>query len=124
MVSLVSNDELTPPVQHGILRLKQALQTRGAVVEEAKSLPRAHGQAVVVFGIGSGDGEAAKLTRELKLSPLTEAESLRIRRFSRDGQTVLLVAGADARGLMYALLDIADRLGGVGGIALQRSSRS
>jgi hypothetical protein len=111
VVSMVTNDEVTPPVRHGILRLRRALESTGAVVEEAPSLPRAHGKTVVVFGIGSGEGEAATLIRELKLSPPREAESLCIRQFRRDGRTTLLVAGADARGLMYALLDVADRVG-------------
>jgi len=111
MFSLVGDKEPAPPVRHGIMRLKHALETKGAVVEEAKFLQRANGKAVVVFGSGSGEGEAARLIGELKLSPPREAESLRIRQFTRGGKTVLLAAAADARGLMYALLDIADRVG-------------
>lgn len=110
IIALVGDKELASPVQHGISRLTQALQTKGAVVEEAESLPQANAKTVLVFGIGAGNGETAKLISELKLAPLQAAESLCVRRISRDGKAVLLVAGADARGLMYALLDIADRV--------------
>lgn len=111
MVSLVSNEELTQPVQHGINKLKQALQSKGVAVEQVTSLPQASGKTVVVFGIGSKEGEATRLSSDLKLASLEYPGSLRIRQVSRDGKNVLLVAGADARGLMYALLDVADRVG-------------
>jgi hypothetical protein len=111
LVSLVTSDESAKPVQHGLDKLRAALQAKGASVEAARSLQQASGSTVVVAGFASGPGEAAKLVAELKLPPPTEPESLLIRRFSRDGKMILLAAGADERGLMYALLDMADRVG-------------
>ena len=80
-------------------------------MEDAASLQTASGDVVVVAGLLSGSGDAAQLIAELRLTPDTEPESLLIRKFNREGKTVVLVAGADARGLMYALLDVADRVG-------------
>src|ERR1035437_9719182 len=111
MVSLVVGDATAKPVQHGVGKLKLALQQKGVSLEEAASVRAANGDAVVVAGFTSGAGEAARLISELRLTPNTEPESLLIRKFSREGKTVVLVAGADARGLMYALLDVADRVG-------------
>src|ERR1039457_229704 len=111
MVSLVVGDATAKPVQHGVGKLKLALQQKGVSVEEAASFRSANGDIVVVAGLTSGPGEAAQLLSELRLPPNTEPESLLIRKFNRDGKTVVLVAGADARGLMYALLDVADRVG-------------
>ena len=111
MVSLVVGDATAKPVQHGVGKLKLALQQKGVSLEEAASVRAANGDAVVVAGFTSGAGEAARLISELRLTPHTEPESLLIRKLKRDGKTVLLVAGADARGLMYALLDVADRVG-------------
>ncbi len=111
VVSLVINDESAPPVQHGLHKLKEALQTQGASPEVVASLQSASGKSVVVVGLGTGDGEAARLIAEMKLPPPVETESLLIHRCNRDGKAVLLVAGADARGLMYALLDVAERVG-------------
>ena len=109
-VSLVISDDAAKPVQHGLGKLRRALQAKGVSVEEAASLQRANGKAVVVAGLAASAGEPARLLADLKLSPLRETESLLIRRFNRDAKVVVLVAGADARGLMYALLDLADRV--------------
>jgi hypothetical protein len=66
---------------------------------------------VLVAGLASAPGDVAGLLAELALSPPNEPESLLIHRFDRQGKTVVLAAGADPRGLMYALLDVADRVG-------------
>ena len=110
-VSVVASEAPAKPVQHGLGKLKFALQQRGARVEEAVSLPEAAGDTVVVAGVTSGPGAAAKLVTDLRLKPGTAPESLLIRKFNREGKTLLLVTGSDARGLMYALLDVADRVG-------------
>jgi hypothetical protein len=110
-VSLVADVPTAGPVRHGLDKLKLALQQQGVSAAETTSLPKAVGDTVVVVGLASGDGEAAKLLAELKLSPAKERESLLIRKFNQDSKTVVLVAGSDARGLMYALLDVADRVG-------------
>ena len=110
-VSLVVGDSTAKAIQHGGGKLKLALQQKGVSVEEVASFRSANGDTVVVAGLTSGPGEAARLIAELRLSPNREPESLLIRKFSREGKAVVLVAGADARGLMYALLDVADRVG-------------
>ena len=110
-VSLVVGDSTAKAIQYGVGKFKLALQQKGVSVEEAASFRSANGDIVVVAGLTSGPGEAARLISELRLTPNTEPESLLIRKFSREGKTVVLVAGADARGLMYALLDLADRIG-------------
>lgn len=110
-VSLMVDDRPAAPVRHGLGKLRQALEAKGAQVEEVNSLQKAKADTVVVAGLASGAGEAAKLLTELKLTPPGTPESLLIRKLDRKGKTVVLVAGADARGLMYALLDVADRVG-------------
>ncbi len=61
--------------------------------------------------MATGAGDATKLIAELKLSPPKLPESLLIRKFDRAGKSCVLIAGADAVGLMYGLLDVADRVG-------------
>jgi len=51
------------------------------------------------------------LHKSLGVAPPEGAESLLIRRGKWNGKTAWLVSGADDRGLMYALLDVADRVG-------------
>ncbi len=85
-VSLVVSEGAVKPIQHGAGKLKEALQGKGISVEQTTSLQRAGGKVVVVAGLASGAGEAAKLLAELKLLPPTEPESLLVRRVERDGK--------------------------------------
>jgi hypothetical protein len=107
-VSLVGADTTTNPVQHGLSKLKLVLKEQGVVVEEVASLKQATGKHLVVIGLTSGASETAKLITELQIAPGKEPESLLIRKLQHEGKDLLLVAGSDARGLMYALLDVAD----------------
>jgi len=76
-------------------KLKLAFEQKGIVCEEAATPERARGSVVVVAG----------------LTPDSGAESLRIRFTGGKGKQALLVTGGDDRGLMYGLLDVADRVG-------------
>ena len=111
VVSVVVGDSPALPLRHGIGKLRVALQQHGVRAEDAASLQAANGDMVVVAGLSSGSGGAAQLISELHLIPDTEPESLIIRKFMRQGKTVVLCAGSDARGAMYALLDVAERVG-------------
>ncbi len=110
-VSVVGGDSPAMPIRHGIAKLRLALQQHGVTVEDAASLQTARGETVVVAGLVSGSVAAAQLVSELHLIPDTEPESLVIQKFKRQGQTIVLCAGSDPRGAMYALLDVADRIG-------------
>jgi hypothetical protein len=111
MVSIVAGDAALPPVRHGLDKLDLALRQKGARIEKVDSLAKASGPMVIVAGLASGDGEAARLVANLRLTPGTGPESLLIRKLNRDGKTIVLATGTDARGLMYAVLEVADRVG-------------
>ena len=72
---------------------------------------------MIVAGLPAGRGAAAELVRDLKLKLPTKPESLLIRLANWEGRKTLLLAGADDRGLMYALLDTADRIGWAANVA-------
>ncbi len=110
-VSLISEPGLERVAEHGLTQLRAALQARGVEVEDADELESATGDAVVMAGLASGDGTAAGLLSRLGVAAPSEPESLLIRRVEGRQKPLLLVAGADERGLMYALLDVADRVG-------------
>ncbi|MHB8862584.1 MAG: hypothetical protein ACYC6N_09280 [Pirellulaceae bacterium] len=111
VVSVVVDDSAAMPLRHGIGKLRLALEQQGVRVEDAASLQTAGGDAVVVAGLVSASGDSAQLISELGLTPNTEPESLLIRKFTRQGKTVVLSVGSDVRGAMYALLDVAARVG-------------
>ncbi|MHC4505470.1 MAG: hypothetical protein ACYTFI_19370, partial [Planctomycetota bacterium] len=80
-------------------------------VERVASLREARGEVLVVSGLGAGPGPAAELHKALRVPVPEGAEALVIRSSRWQGKKALLVSGADDRGLMYALLDVADRVG-------------
>ncbi len=83
------------PVRWAAAELQAALiasGARSAILERAGQANRAD---MVIVGAGN---------------PAGKAESLSVSRSSAGGREVLLAQGADARGLVYALLELADRV--------------
>ncbi|MHC4241634.1 MAG: beta-N-acetylhexosaminidase family protein [Planctomycetota bacterium] len=110
-VLLIMDDTIGPAGRHGVKKVQMALQAKGIPVEQTTSLEATSGILLLVAGLSSGTGPAAKLHDSLDISRLKGAESLLIRETKWSGKKTLLVSGADDRGLMYALLDVADRIG-------------
>jgi len=109
-VSLVVDQPFGPGARHGLVQLRAALQKRGMPLEETYALEQATGGALLIAGTGASPS-VARLLDALELAAPTARESLRIRRTRWNGREVLLVTGGDDRGLMYALLDVAERVG-------------
>jgi dienelactone hydrolase len=110
-VTIVSDDSPGLAARHGLNKLAAALKARGADVAQTNSLESARGETLIVAGRATASGAAAALHKSLGVAPPESAESLLIRRTKWNGKTAWLVSGADDRGLMYALLDVADRVG-------------
>jgi hypothetical protein len=89
-VGIVIDRQLEPPARYGIARLEKALAAKGLRVVH----PPAHADFYVVAGLGKG-----------------APQSLSIRRSEYKGKPAVILEGGDARGLMYAALDTADRAG-------------
>jgi len=110
-VLLIMDGRMGPAGRHGVNKVRNALQAKGVPVEQATSLETTKGNLLLVAGLSVGTGPAAKLHGSLDIPRPKEAESLLIRETKWSGKKILLVSGADDRGLMYALLDVADRIG-------------
>jgi hypothetical protein len=113
-ISLVTDSQIGHASQHGAGKLRLAMQEKGIHVEQTTSLEKARAKTLIVVGLSGGAGSAAKLHNLLDIPKPTEKESLLIRRTKWSRKKILLVSGADDRGLMYALLDVADRIGWAG----------
>ena len=105
VVSVVT-DSKAPAVLHGLSKLSEALRAKG--VESKKT---AAGDIVIAATVSGKTGPAAELHKKLNSRAPVGAETLRIKKTTWRGKVVLLVSGGDDRGLMYALLDVADRIG-------------
>jgi len=110
-ISLVTDGRMGRASRHGADKVRLALHEKGIHVEQTTSLEKAQANTLIVVGLSGGSGAAAKLHKLLDISKPAEKESLLIRHATRSDKKVLLVSGADDRGLMYALLDVADRIG-------------
>ena len=110
LVSVIADRDVAAPARHGLTELKAALASRKIAVEQVSRLEDAHGRFVVMAGLAGNNGPAAALMRSLSITPPSAPESLLVRNVRWKDKPVCLFTGADATGLMYGLLDAAERL--------------
>ncbi|MCP5120246.1 MAG: hypothetical protein GY953_56340, partial [bacterium] len=110
-VSLVADASLDAPARHGLSKLEAALLAKGVAVDRTQQVARADGEVVVIAGLCSGSGPAAAELKVENVSCPEAAESLVIRHIEVQGKPGIVLAGSDSRGLMYAALDVAQRVG-------------
>lgn len=111
MISLVTDSSMGPASRHGIEKVRLALRAKGIRVEQTTSHDKVQNNLLLIVGLSRGSGLAATLLDNLGVPKPTEAESLLVRNTKWAGKKAILATAADDRGLMYALLDIADRIG-------------
>ncbi len=110
-VSVVGFEDAGAPVRHGLDKVVGALAEKGANVEKVGDLKSANGKVIIVADVGGKTSAGAALLAQLKLKAPSACEALLVRNMSWKGRKAVLLSGADERGLMYALLDTADRIG-------------
>lgn len=101
------------PAQHGVAQLSAVLKQSGWNIQVASDTHRVTDAFTIVAGIASQNGPAARALREAAVAVPTVAESLVVKKLTVRGKPALVVCGADDRGLMYALLDLADQFRGI-----------
>jgi hypothetical protein len=110
-VSIVRDAAPGRAARHGLDQLEAALRAQGWTVDTPTSVESAPGQHVILVGTASGRGAAAHALRAAGVALPTAAEALAVRKLSGPAHPVLVLCGADDRGLMYAALDAAARIG-------------
>ena len=110
-ITIVTDEAPGDPVTHGLDKLVAALQQKDIVVEKVRSLKEAHAGQVIVTGLSEGAGAAAQLLQLGKRAVPKTAEALTVWKTTSNGKPVWVISGYDNRGLMYALLDVANRIG-------------
>ena len=99
-----------PPVVWAIGELKEALQKKGIVTDLSYNLNSIHepGERIVV---APGESELAHtLSNQRGIDLPTTAESLALISGHVKNEPVLMITGADVRGLVYGILELADRI--------------
>jgi len=107
-VSIVVSPDAGAPARHGLDVFAAALRARGWEIERVAPHVATHGEQLVFAG-GPALEESAGLQGVLPHWP-GPPEALAVKHFTHAGRPALLLAGADDRGLMYALLDTAERI--------------
>ena len=109
-LSVVTDKTPGVSVTNGLSKLTDALKAKNIQFEKVASVNEAKGKVVIVAGLSTANGEAAKLLKAANRTIPAEAEALTIWKTDFKKKPVWVVSGSDDRGLMYALLDVADRV--------------
>ncbi len=109
-VVVITDPTLDARSRHGVGKLEEALRGKGIAVSDGTG-QLAASDFVVVAGIASGRGPAAAALAEMHAPAPTGAEALTARKGAMyRGKPAIVLAGADGTGLMYAALDLAERV--------------
>jgi hypothetical protein len=100
------------PVRWAIQELSEALAHHGIHVRQFASLEESPREDVCIAASGRNAPLATSLLKQASVSIPNAPESLALASLKHKdkGRPILLACGSDARGLMYALLELADRV--------------
>ncbi|RLD91803.1 MAG: hypothetical protein DRJ29_13565 [Bacteroidetes bacterium] len=109
-VALVIDANLEEPALHGLRKIEQALQSKGHTVTYAKDVVSISADYLILAGKATFEGPASRNLKVFNV-PLPEGpEALVIRKMELRDKPALILCGSDDVGLMYAALDVADRI--------------
>jgi hypothetical protein len=100
-----------PPAQWAMGQLRQALESRGFAIRICQRIEQAAAGETCIVAAGAGSRATRQITADGKVSMPDAPESLVLISGKLGDREVLLAAGSDARGLSYALTELADSVG-------------
>ena len=109
-ISIITDTTLGSPAAHGIAILTSSLEKQNIPYEHVSSIAKARGDILLVTGLSSGAGAAAQLMQETNQHLPAEAEALKIWKTEIQQKPAWIINGFDDRGLMYGILDVAERI--------------
>jgi hypothetical protein len=109
-VVLVTDTNLEEPALHGLRVLEQALQSKGFTVTYAEDLVSISADYLILAGKATFEGPSSRNLRVFNVPLPDGPEALVIRKMDLQGKPALILCGSDDVGLMYAALDVADRI--------------
>jgi hypothetical protein len=116
-LSLVVGADVGQTGSRGVEILTSALKQANVRVTRANSIDEANTSQLIIVGTSKNNViKDLVASGELKLSE--KKESLAVRKLSKSGKELLVIAGSDERGLLYALTDVARQIQAAGKTAL------
>ncbi len=110
-ISIVTDKVAGDPASYALEKLADVLREKNISFEKVFSEKEAHGKSLIIAGLGSGNGAAARILKAGKHSLPQAAEALTIWKTNVMNRSAWVIGGYDDRGLMYGLLDVAERIG-------------
>jgi hypothetical protein len=110
-VSVVTDKLPGAAVLHGLTKLTGILETKKINFEKVGTIEEAKGKTIIVAGLAYGDGAAARMLKNGSRTVPQVSEALTIWKTTWQKKQVWLISGFDDRGLMYGILDVAERIG-------------
>jgi len=98
------------PARWAATELEQALRARGAAVQMCQRVSQAGASDVCIVAAGSKSALATRLMKQARAVCGDRPEALALLPSNLQGRKVLLACGSDSRGLIYALLELSDRV--------------
>jgi len=109
--SIVTDKTLGAASLHGLTALTDALTAKKIPFEKIASVNKARGKTILVLGLSSGEGTAAQLLKNDNRTVPNVPEALTIWKTTFQKKPAWVISGFDDRGLMYGLLEVANRIG-------------
>lgn len=112
-VSILTNADpiaFSGPVQWAAKELEQSLTAAGVTVQRCVNISEVAAGNQCILVAGSSTDIARQILKPAGITVLESLESLGIAPGTLNGKSVLLATGFDVRGLVFALLDLADRV--------------
>ncbi len=110
VISVVTDGVMGQEGLHGLDKLSDALHAKKITFEKVTSASGAVGKTLIVVGLADGNGTAARLLKDGKHDVPKTAEALTIWKTEWQNKPATVISGYDEKGLMYALLDVANRI--------------
>ena len=110
VLSIITDKAPGVSVSHGLTKLTDVLRAKNIIYEKVESMDGARGKSVIVMGLVSGEGTAAKILKAGNRTVPEVPEALTIWKTEWNKKPVWVISGFDDRGLMYGLLDVAKRI--------------
>jgi hypothetical protein len=98
------------PSQWAVKELEESLTSRGINIYRCDLLSQARSGDLIIVVAGSDSSSARQLLKDVKTNVPAVPEALGLVPVNSDDKQVLLACGYDVRGLVYALLELADRV--------------
>lgn len=109
-LTIVVDGPLGAPSSFGLEKLGRVLQARTISPIRKGSVGDATSSQILLVGTSSNSPSIRSLVGQGKLPLSNKKESLAVKRLKDQGKDLVVIAGADERGLMYALLEIARQI--------------